>query len=45
MMEAMARLASLGKLEEHGLPRWQVGDVLSGLQLTQLNPAVTCCGQ
>jgi hypothetical protein len=55
MMEAVARLASLGKLEKHGLARWQVGDVpragelvrnvLGGLQLPQLDQAVACRGQ
>ena len=54
-MEAVAQLASLGKLEEHGLPCWQVGDVpraaelvcnvLSSLQLAQLDQAIACCGQ
>ena len=47
--------ASLGKLEEHRLPRWQVGDVprarelvsnvLSCFQLPQLNQAIACRGQ
>ena len=55
MMEAMAGLVSLGKLEEHRLSHWQVGDVsrvgelvcnvLSSLQLMQLNQAIACRGQ
>ena len=55
MMVAMAGLVSLEKLEEHRLPCWQVDDVrrvavlvcnvLSSLQLMQLNQAIACRGQ
>lgn len=54
-MVAEAQSASLGELEEHRLPRWQVGDVpgagelvrnvLRCLQLAQLNQAIAGRGQ